>query len=82
MRKDKEFHLVYSIHSRTSYQSRRLNTFGALVKLKWRSKAANAKEHWEQRDVAEVMCFLKMMVSVKSLIKREWTSTTYQILFF
>lgn len=68
--KDKEFNLLNFIHSRTSYQSRRLTTFAALFKLKCRRKAANAKEHLEERVVTEVMWFLKMMIPVKSLIKR------------
>lgn len=70
MMKDKEFNLFDFIHSRTSYQSRRLTTFAALFKLKWRRKAENAKEHLEERGVMEVMCFLSM-IPVKSLINKE-----------
>lgn len=59
------------IHSRMSYQFRRLTAFAALFKLKCTWKAANAKEHLEERGVTEVMWFLKTMIPVKSLIKRE-----------
>lgn len=66
--KDKEFNLFNLIHSRTSYQSRRLTTSVALLKLKCRRKAVNATNFWRKRGVTELRLILKMVMPVKSLI--------------
>lgn len=46
--KDKEFNLFNLIHSRTTYQSRRLTTLVALLKLKCKRKAVNAMNFWRK----------------------------------